>query len=68
MQILYTFNCKVVGVACGNLSVSVIARDFISALNKIHKLFDVASHDLVKVEKINMASPAQAEKYKKFLS
>lgn len=63
----YTFKCEVDGVACGNLSVTVVARDTLSAINEMLKLLDVASYELVKIKKINMASPAQAGSIKKIL-
>lgn len=62
----YTFKCEVDGVACGNLSVIVVARDTLSAINEMLKFFDTVTYDLVKIEKFNMASPAQAEAIKKF--
>lgn len=62
----YVFRCDVNDIAIGQFKVTVVARNYCSAVNKMFNLVNnVANFSVVSTRIINLASPAQAEKYKK---
>ena len=56
----YTFECTHVGVAVGKLTITVEAKDLMSAITKMNKLIEVAEYTLLEQKKINIGSLAVA--------
>ena len=63
----YTFECTHVGVAVGKLTITVEAKDLISAINKMYELIEAADYTLLEEKKIHTSSSAVAGIIKKIL-